>query len=533
MFKQLFKSAAVRRRTSWAIALVLILPFVLFFHATRQSLPKGPGGIAGVIFGKQVPWEAFEEQRLWLRRELEAQFGQIPSQVLESLLTQYTWDQLIMVQEAKRAGRRVEDRDVATLIQRTPAFQKNGLFVPELYYRFLSLSNMSPQAFEARLRNDLLVQQLLSSVRNSVVVSDDEVKATYLRDREALKASLIVMDPASFSDQASAALTDEEVRARYDADQERVRVPEQLAIEYAGVSRVELAARVQLTDAEVEAFYEQHREEFAREDGSPRPLTEVRELVRERLANERSRTQLTALALDAQEDVEAKRPFDEIVTARGLTRRTAGPFPATSSWVEDGPDPAVLRAVADLDPGEMSGVVETESGVYLARVTQRLPSRIPPFEEVRAQVRSSLLQERARVAAKAAAEALHAKLKAAQASGLRFEETLLTEGIHAAPVQFTRTQPIEPLGAVPAVNEAAFATALGGMSEVLETPRGFVLLHPEERIPADEPGFTEAKDRLRQELVSRRQAARLEEWIKDVRDRAKLQSFVDSPSSGS
>ena len=530
MFKQLFKSPAVRRRTSWVIASVLILPFVLCFHATRQSPVKGPGGIAGVIFGKQIPWEVFEEQQRSIRRQLEAQMDQLSQvpEIMAPLLTQYTWDKLILVQEAKREGFRVEDREVATLIQRAPEFQRDGRFVPDFYYRYLSMTNMSPQAFEARLRNDLLVDKLLSSVRNAVTVSDEEVKDAYHQERETLHASLIIMDPASFIDQAAAALKDEEIRARYDAHPEEVRVPEQLVIEYAGRTRQDAVGALQLTDQDVETYYQDHQHEFAKEDGGLRPLAEVRELVRERLANERSRKPLTELSLDLQEDVEAKRPFDEIVTARALTRRTAGPYPVTSTWIQDGADPAVLRAVADLNQGEMSGVVETDSGVYVARVTQRIASRIPPFEEVQAQVRVRLIQERARAAAKTAAETLRAKLKERQASGLRVEEVLLKEGVQATSVQFNRKQPIEPLGAVPKVNEAAFATILGEISDVLETPRGLVLIRPEERVPADESGFAAEQDRLRQEVLKQRQTARVEEWLSAVRARAKLQSFIDS-----
>ena len=535
MFKRLILSTALRRRTSWIIAAILILPFILFFHATSQAPSKGPGGIAGVVFGKEIPWAAFQEQRLWLRRQLENQLGsKVQEEALESLLTRSAWDKLMLVEEAKRTRRRVDDQELARFIQGIAEFQQNGRFIPERYHRFLRASGMSPQTFEGRLRNDLLVEQLVNSIKASVVVTDEEVRAAYTHAHEGLKASLILVDPATFVDEAAAALTEEEIRAHYDAHPEDVRIPEQLMMEYAGVSREELAAHIQLSEEEVDALYQDHQDQFAKADGTTKPLEEVTELVRQQLTNERVRKQLTTLALDLEEDVEVKLRFEEIVTTRALTHHSAGPLPAGNPWVPGGPEPAVLQAVAELGEGQMSSVIEAENGIYIARVTQRIPSRISAFDEVRGQIRERLVQERARERARTAAEALRAHLKERQAAGLRFEEVVVLEGVvPVTPEPFTRTQPIDPIGSVPAVNEAAFATPLGSLAEVIDVPLGFVIIRPEERFPADESKFAEVQAPLREELLSQRQSARVEEWLRDLRIRAKLRSFLDASPLGS
>ena len=534
MFKKLIVSKTMRRQVSWLIAAILILPFILFFHATGQAPARGPGGNAGIIFGTRIPWETFQEQRYWLQRQFQNQMGEIP-EAFQGLLTQYTWDRLIMLQEAKRQHVRVTNQELATFIQRIPAFQDHGRFLPDRYQRTLQAMRIAPQVFERLVQSDLLLEKLVNTHKASVTVTDAELREAYRKNHEQLKGVLMLFDPAAFAHQAAAAVTAEEIRARYDAHPDEVRIPEQLVVEYAGVTRDELAAHTQPSDGTLKLFYEDHQEPFAKEDGTIKPFEEVKERVRAQVVSEQVRKQLKALALDLQEDLEAKLRFEEMAKTRALGLHTVGPFAAGSPWVPNGPEPAVLQAVTKLREGEISEVIETDGGTYLARVTTRIPSRVPPLEEVRAQIRERLVQERERSAAKSAAEALRTRLTKQIAAGLRFEEAALTSRsalpVHA--VQFTRTQPIDPIGAAPAVNETAFKTPLGTLTDVIETPTGFVIVRPETKMSADESKFSEEAASLRQELLTKQQSEQIEQWLAELRQRAKLKSLVESAEPAS
>ncbi len=532
MFKRIVLSDAFRRRVSWIIAAVLIIPFAVFFRSTGQSLAHGPGGTAGKIFGKPVAWETFQEQQHLLRQQLESQFAQIPDTLAGSILAQYTWEKLMLIEEAKRKGVRISNGEIAAFIQKIPAFQQHGRFIPERYYRYLQAIGANPESFERSLRNDLAVQKLVDSVKASVSISDADVRTAYFTTHERLQAAVIVFDAASFLDRASAKVTEDALHQYYDAHINEVRIPDQLVIDYAGVSREELASKVQLSDEDLTAYYRDHQDQFTKEDGTTRPLEEVREQVRQSALNERISKQLKALVLDLQEDLDAKLLFDEIVTVRALLQRSVGPFPAGNPWVADGPEPAVLQAVADLPEGKISEVIETQNGVYLARVTHRIPSRIPTFEEAQEQVRERWIKEQGRALAKQTADQLRFALEKQRAMGLRAEEALQSLGITATrPAPFTRTEPIDPIGYVPAINEAVFITPLGEFTPVLGTPNGFVILRSEDHLPADESRFVTEQTSFREQTLSQRQSERIRQWIEEVRSRAKLQDFVTTPLS--
>jgi len=359
-------------------------------------------------------------------------------------------------------------------------------------------------------------------------VTDEDVRAAFVRAHEQLTASVIVITPGSFIDESATAVTEADVRARYDARPDEVRRPKQVAFEYAGMSRESLAGAISLTEADLTDYYETHHDEFLAADGQPKPFEEAREPVRQSLTNERVRKQLTERALDLAEDLDATHPFDEIVTARGLTRAIAGPLNPLEP-TPGGPDPALLHAVAELNKGQVSGVVHTTAGVYIARVTQRIPAMVPALDEVRDAIRERLIRERAREAARKAAEEIRATLQERSSAGVRFEEAVLLGGVTVRHAQFSRTQPIDPVGYERVVNETAFATTLGALTPVLETVRGFIMLRPEERLPPDDAAFAQEEPALRSDTLSHRQETRFAEWLEEVRGRAQLKSFLDTP----
>ena len=530
MFKRLIVSPHFRRRVSWMIAAVLILPFLFFFHATGQGPARGPGGTAGTLFGKPVSWEAYHAQQQWVRRQLESQFKGIPPEMLRSILDRQTWDRLMLLDEARRRMLRVDDAAVAAFIQRAPAFQEAGRFKPERYYQYVRLLGQSPKAFEGLLGDDLLIEELMNAVKSSASVTDEDVRQAYTKAHEQRAATLILFNPSAFASTVESALTDEALRADYDAHPEAVRTPEQLVIESAGRSQEALAATIHPTNEALRAFYEEHSDEFLKPDKTTETFEDVREAVSRQVMEEQTRKQLSLLALDLQEDLDAGLRFEELVAARGLTTRTAGPLDANNRLVQGGPEPAVLQAVSRLPEGRMSAVTDTGHGVYVARVLERIPPRIPPFDEVRANIRSRLVDERAQAAAKAAAETWRTARQTAPQKELRLEESAIQAG--AARVwsaTFTRTDAIDPLGSVTTINEAAFGVPLGSLTQAIETPQGTVIARPEEHLEADQSAFAKAQEDLRQQLLKQKQSEHLQNWLKELRARAQPEGFIESP----
>jgi len=164
MFKKVLRFKGQRTVALWVVIL-LALPFILFFHWGAGQSGPGPGGTAGVIFGRPISWERYNRTSQALRRELESQLGAnaVPDDV-EAVLRQQTWDRLILQEEARRRVT-VTDEELARAIHSQPAFQQAGRFDAALYFRFVRALGLSPRLFEEQVRDDLRVQKLLEQVK--------------------------------------------------------------------------------------------------------------------------------------------------------------------------------------------------------------------------------------------------------------------------------------------------------------------------------------------------------------------------------
>jgi len=536
MFKKLIVSKSMRRRVSWVIAGVLIFPFILFFHSSARGPSRGPGGAAGTLFGRPIPWDTFQEEQRIVRTEMEVQLGQAVPGELMPMVTQTAWERLMLAEEAAREHVRVDDRELASYIQREiPAFQDNGRFAPRRYQDILGRRGHTPQSFEALVRRDLLIKKLLDGVRGTITVDDDAVKAAYVKAHERLRVSLLSKEPGMFLDAIAPTITEQDIRAAYDAHPDQVRIPEQITFEYLGLTRDELLKNLTATDDAITGYYEGRPDEFLGADKTPKPLAEVRDHIRGTLLNEQAHHRLIALAVDLDDALKHNATFEDIANAQGLTPRTVGPVAADNPLAAGGPEPALVQAAAPLEAGKLSQAVETDNGVYVLRVTHREPSRVPPFEDARQHFKDQLITTRAREASQKAAADLRDALAKQLADKVSFDAACQSLGVvPTSPAPFTRTDPIEGLGPVPTVAAAAFATPVGQVTPVLDAGSRHVVLFIHEHLAADASGLTDAeRGTYREQALNEKRQGRMAEWLMDVRARAKIKSFLDEASPAS
>ena len=558
MFRKLMKSRKLRTRTSWIVALVLIPPFIFAFHLFFDPTPDTAlGAAAGTIFGKPIPWDEYQQHYTQTRRRLESRLAgpdgvpvQLPD-AFESLIVDRVWNRLILIEEAKNAKLRISDEELARAIRSDPVFQFQGRFAPDRYRQVVRAIGFTPRTYEAFLRDQLLAQRLVDDVWSAVSVTDADVREAFVEANERLKVALIVIDPTTLHGEIGRAITEEELRTDYEARPDLVKTPAQITFEYVGLTRDELTDSLTLPEEEILDYYEANygaeaeafdiptqadlaREEeitpeepLAEEDTTP-ALDDVREEIREALLPRHTNRRLNALAVDLEDALDANQSFAEIATALELSTQTVGPIAVGNLFAEGTPEPSLLQAAFDLEEGAMSELIETDNGVYVLRVSQRIPVQIPPFETVRPAIKERLVQERAQQAARSSADELHTQLTEQLAVGATITEAADQLGIALTqPAPFTRTEAIESIGAVSAVNRAAFNTPLGELTEVITTTQGFVLLVPAERIPPDDADLAGQRARLRARVLQEKQDAYFAEWMADLRSRANLQSFLE------
>ena len=151
----------------------------------------------------------------------------------------------------------------------------------------------------------------------------------------------------------------------------------------------EVRSRTVITDAQIEAYYQSHREEFQAR-------------VRRRLqsiflpfgpeSTTGKESQVSALAEQIHQRL--GRDADFTVMAK---RYSQGPGAETGGdlgfFSEGELDPALEAAIDKLKPGEISKVIATESGLHIIRVVEVQTVSDKPMEEVRESIRRRLFQQ--------------------------------------------------------------------------------------------------------------------------------------------
>jgi parvulin-like peptidyl-prolyl isomerase len=170
---------------------------------------------------------------------------------------------------------------------------------------------------------------------------------------------------------------DEELLARYAVEEGMV--DSELSHREAMEQILSRVSTVTLSDAEVQAYYQAHRDEFERPE---------RVRVRQILVLEREQAEEALSALKQGED------FAEV--ARRLSvdpnARRGGEQGELSR--EDLP-PRFAEPVFSLEEGEISPVVAAEYGYHIFQVVQRRGGALIGLEEAAAEIRDRLRQERA------------------------------------------------------------------------------------------------------------------------------------------
>ena len=95
---------------------------------------------------------------------------------LEQMILESLIDRTVLLIAAQNAGLTITDRELQQAIIDTPYFQKDGVFDQTIYLRALKLNRTTPQAYESRLKNDLLTFKMSQLIGETAEPSPYELK---------------------------------------------------------------------------------------------------------------------------------------------------------------------------------------------------------------------------------------------------------------------------------------------------------------------------------------------------------------------
>ncbi|CAL1240055.1 Peptidyl-prolyl cis-trans isomerase ppiD [Candidatus Methylocalor cossyra] len=472
---------------------------------------------------KETPVAVVEGREIFDRdvhRAYEQSLANLPglAQAEEQRLKRETLEKLIMdeviAQRAEATSLAVSDADVRSFIQSLPYFQSDGKFDREKYKVLLSAQGVAPAQFAAQVRRALLMEQYQRGILDSAFATKSQTEAL-LRLKNQEREIEYVKIPLKTSRQN---IPEEEIQSYYREHGQDFRNPERIAVDYLVISLEQLAKDVQVTDQDLQRLYEEQKASFRTEER--RRISHILVPI-ESSGNEAEKVALAKIGqirerLSKGEDfaMVAKESSGDPVSAKqggdlGLLEKKN---------LEEG----FAKAAFSLPLNTVSEPVRTSYGYHLIKVTEIVPEKIKPFDEVKDELRKTAQHNAAenryyeigQILAEQAYEHPDSLEPAAKRLGLSVEHTNL----------FTRDQG-EGLAAEPKIREAAFSEDVlkGRNSEPVELENDrAVVLRMREYQPASDKSLAEVRDTivatLRREDARREARAQAQTLLSQVRE---------------
>ncbi len=203
----------------WIVAASFVGTIFLVWGKGSVSGPSG--NEIATVNGEGIKLSQFSREYSNVESQLKAQFGEnyrkiVTSDDIKRIALQRLITRELLLQEARKEGLQVSDWAVAKAIEEIPAFQENGKFSVKLYKEFLRARHLTPSAFEETVREDLLIQKLLSVVNNAPSVTKPEIDIFYRKFFGSRKFSYKIFPFSQFKPEVS----EKEAREYYEKHRE-------------------------------------------------------------------------------------------------------------------------------------------------------------------------------------------------------------------------------------------------------------------------------------------------------------------------
>ena len=486
---------AIREKKFGVRILLGVVLGVLAISMLLYLVPQ-PGGneISGADVVAQVGNRTITTSDVQTQLNRISRNGQIPRGILP-LYARQTLDQLIFERslelEADRLGMRVTDEEHADLLRKiVPTAFAGDTFIgmdkytTEVQARF----QMSVPEFESEIKKELLQEKFQQLVTDGITVTDDEVRAEYLRANEKIKLDYVLIKPDDL--QAKIEASDAELGPYFEKNKARYVVPERRTVDYATLDFAQLRQRAQVTEDDEKVYYQQHIDAYKLEDRAhvahilfktvgktDAEVTETKAKAEDVLNKARHGAKFADLAKQYSEDSTKDKGGDLDWIVRGQTV------------------PEFETAAFSLPKGAISDLVKTQYGFHIIQVIDRETARTQTFDEVKAAIQAQLQQQKAEQLGDTLSTQIADEIR--RTGRVPIEELAKKFNLMTGEAKLVEAnQPLPELGNAPGLLDNVFRLRAGDLSAPVRTDRGYVVFSVKEIQPAHPATLAEVRDRV-------------------------------------
>ena len=392
----------IRKHTKITMGLLflLIVPSFVLFGLDGYSQNKDKSPVVAKVDGQEILQSEWDKAHLREIDKLKASMPSLDAKLLDSPEARYaTLERLVrdrvLIAAVAKSKLNTSDQRLARELQSNPDIaalrRPDGTLDMERYKQLLGTQGMSPETFEASVRNDLSTRQVLVGVMGSgfsANVAADTALNAYFEKRDIQIARFATADYA-----AKLNPTDADLEQFYTANAGLFQAPEQANIEYVLFDVETVKKGIVVAEADLKTYYEQNLQRLSGQE-------------------ERRASHILITSPKGAPEADRQKAKAKAVELATLVKKSPDSFADVAR--KNSQDPGSAVAGGDLDffardamvkpfsdaafamkKGDVSDVVESEFGYHVIKLTDIKAPKQRTFEEMKPELELDIKKQQA------------------------------------------------------------------------------------------------------------------------------------------
>ena len=380
------------------VLLLIILPSFAFFGLQSYTDMANRESAVAKVAGQEITqreWDAAQARQLERFKQMlgdqfnpamfdtpDAKMGALENLVAQKALAKDVADKHLTASD---------DLVRQTILSIPGLTDADGKFNKERYQQLLAAQGLNPEKFEASLRYDLAMQQANAAVQGSAFAPSAIALRISSLNQQKREVQELAFDAKDF--RAQVQVTEAMVKDYYERFSAQFQTPESLKAEYVVLAAPTVEDQIVVTDDQIKKFYEQNQARYKTEE------------------QRRASHILIKASKDAPaaEKGAAKAKAEKLLAA---VRKSPGDFAKLAK--ENSDDPGSAERGGDLDffgkgmmvkpfedaayqlkEGEISGIVESDFGFHIIKLTAIKAAATRSLAEVKSNIEDEIRRSEA------------------------------------------------------------------------------------------------------------------------------------------
>ncbi|MGH9394614.1 MAG: peptidylprolyl isomerase [Terriglobales bacterium] len=448
-------------------------------------IPQGAGSDSSAPIGQQtvasVNGTAITGSQLTAQLARMEGNQQIPAQLVpmlgQEVLRKLVIQQAVMDQASSLGLTPTTAEIVQAAQQQAPELYPGGKYVgDDQAAQMLAQAQLTLPQFLDQIRQQLMTSKIVNLVTDPVRVSPEQVRQQFETDNEKAVMDYVVLKPSDLESQVQ--VTPAALEAYYKQHQAVYNSPEKRKLEVLLANQAQIATQIPVTDAAVELYYRQNLATYSH----PERVKAAHILLKFPSQNP-SAAEIAATktrAEDVLKQVQAKGADFGALAKKYSQDDGSASQGGELGFIQRNQTVANFEKVAfSLQPGQISGLVQTEYGFHIIKVEAHEAAHVQPLSEVHDQIVATQQKDQA---VDRAQNLMNQAATLAQTTPLpQVAQQLKLQYFATAPL--AKTDPVTGIGVNPDFAAAVFSTNAGGITPPLQVAQGFALAKVDAIVP--------------------------------------------------